>query len=81
MPNVDSNRPLAGHVKRRTREPAGDMPPSLAQYAPLTLVCMSCRTVRIATPQRVVLWHPDYIEPAFDCAGAGAPGLDLEYAA
>jgi hypothetical protein len=81
MPNVDHNRPRVVNSAHRHREPPFTPLPTLAQYAPLTLVCMCCRTVRIATPDRIVLWHRDDLEPAFECAGAGAPGLDLEYAA
>lgn len=68
---------------RPSRRKGSDAPPlkvmaSLVQAAPLTLLCMACRTPRVARTDRVVLWHPDAIDPAYECAGGGAPGLDMD---
>jgi hypothetical protein len=48
---------------------------SLARPAPLTLLCMACRTPRCADTDRIVLWHRTPQDDG-ECAGAGAPGLD-----
>lgn len=73
------NKPVIGPPshKRKDKPPLDELA-SLARAAPLTLRCMGCGTPRCADANRIVLWHPDVADPAFECAGAGAPGLDME---
>ncbi len=75
------SEPVIKPNHRRPKEPFSPLPDSLVQAAPMMLLCMACGTPRCATPEGVVLWHPDALDPAHECAGGGAPGLDLESAA
>jgi hypothetical protein len=65
--------------KTRPERKETELPPSLAQPAPLTLRCPTCRTLRCATEERIILWHGEWRErKLYECAGAGLPGLDPE---
>lgn len=80
MAHRNQSKPVINPSRQRSRttvEPTATFVASLARPAPLTLLCMACRTPRCADTNRIVLWHPDGAQPSFECAGAGAPGLDL----
>ena len=78
MPYKKESEPVIRPSRRKGTEAVAVFLASLIEPAPLTLLCMACRTPRCATAGRIVLWHPDVIDPAHECAGAGAPGLELD---
>lgn len=51
---------------------------TLVEPAPLTMLCVACRTPRCARTDRTILWHPQYDRDGnpWDCAGSGLPGLE-----
>lgn len=65
--------------KVRPERGVAELPPSLVQRAPLTLLCPTCFTPRCATEERTILWHGEWRDrKLYECAGAGRPGLDPE---
>jgi hypothetical protein len=78
VPYKKASEPVIVPAPRRRDEKPVQPVASLIEPAPLTLLCMRCRTPRCATESGIVLWHSDAVSPAHECAGAGAPGLNME---
>lgn len=76
-PTHRQSNPVVPPRPKRVAEKTAEFLPSLLVAAPEMRRCMACTTLRIATVDGIVLWHPDAISPAYDCAGAGAPGIPV----
>jgi hypothetical protein len=60
----------------RARSARNQLPPTLIEYAPLMLVCPVCYTLRLARPDRTLLWHREQRDGVwYECVAVNLPGL------